>query len=631
MNKTTEPARRHISRFIFGIFCIVACIATGYHGIQLTEQHHKSQQNHILHQQQRQLNILIRQQAEQAMQGSNTAFADLRQAREAYGQHIEQYTPSQSSQWLALHTEIEQILLAQAALQAQSASQSQFQSLLDPLLADVIQLAERLAAAQSPDTALAIPAISWVQQMRSADQAALAEQQAALSTLYTRLSDKLNQPPTVADPNIRTILDHIRTALITLGEQVTNLSADQPIKLRAEQAYQALNQTLDTSFSDTTHYQPTTAYLIQLPGYTPQQTLYGLIGITLILLLGWMLSNHRHNRRQVQYAQQLHQLNTGYQTGLHKLAAGDLTDIQPEPAVLGEVAQQMQRMIRKIQQVHLQITNCGHETQASSLRLQETAEHQQDQTEHAISQNQQLTDQLEQQRTAVTAAETESQAILHSLAQIVTSQPGADIARLQQSQQVSIEQVQQAQTTTQHIQDQMRLIEELADQSNILALNAAMQAALAGEAGRAFTVVSNEVQRLAQQANQSARQIGGLLDTIQDNHHISLEQLQETAQHLDQSATVTAERELKLVQLNQSSQQHTQQITQLSQATQQHIKEAGLLNDNLHIVHNIGQQTHESTVQIAEAVSALSAQADPLHTMIEQYQTPSATPTLSAN
>ena len=567
------------------------------------------------------------------MQGSHTAFADLRQARDAYGTYIKQHASSQSSQWLALRTEIEQILLAQAALQTHSASQSQFQSLIDPLQSNIIQLVELLATAQSSYTAQTIPSISWVHQMHTADSTTMAKHQVALNTLYATLSDKLNQPPTVADPKIRATLNQINTTLIMLGDQVTNLSADQPIKLRAEQAYQALSQTLNSlpAFSDPAGYQPSTTYLIQLPGYTPQQMLYGLIGLTLIFVLLWMISSSRNGRRQARYAQQLDHLNTGYQTGLHKLAAGDLTDIQSMPDKLVEVAQPLQRMIRAIQQAHLQITNCGHETQASSLRLQETAEHQQDQTEHAITHNQQLAEQLQQHNSAVQAVETESQAIQHSLSEIIATQQHTDLASLQQNQQVTTEQVQQASSTTQQIRDQMRLIEELADQSNILALNAAMQAALAGEAGRAFTVVSNEVQRLAQQANTNARQIGGLLDNIQHNHQTSLEQLQQTADQLTLSTEAATEREHQIVQLHTASHQHTQQLSQLTQAAQLHSKEAGLLSDNLHIIHNIGQQTHESTVQIAEAISTLSTQAEPLQSIIDQYQTPSTTPTLSAN
>ena len=638
MNKTTQPVpHRSFGRFMLGILYILALLATGYHGLQLTEQNQRHQQTQHHNQQQEQLSAQIAQQAEQAMQGNTDAFAALRQAREAYGAGINQAsepstTGPEASQWLTLRTEIEQILLAQAALQTHQADQTQINTLLEQLDPLVIQFAQQLADINSPHTVPAIQSINAIHQIDPTDSTALKEQHSVLSNRYATFVAGTNNKPRITAPQARQTLDQITTLLATLGAQLDNLTADQPIRLRAEQAYQALTQTLAT-LNKTSIPQSVNTYFIQIPGYTPQQILYGLIGITLILIVLWIISSSRNGRRQARYAQQQYHLNKQYQTGLHKLASGDLSETQAAPEILSEVAQQIQRMVRKIQQTHLKITNCGHETQDSSLRLQETAEHQQDQTEHAISQNQRLTEQLAQLSTDTAQAGTESQAVQHSLAQITTIEHHTDFAQLQHNQQTATEHLQHAVTTTQQVQDQMRLIEELADQSNILALNAAMQAALAGEAGRTFTVISNEVQRLAQQANNSTRQIGGLLENIQHNHQTSLEQLQQTASELEQKTTTATELAHQIAQLHTASQQHTEQLTQLAQNTEQHTKEASLLNDNLHIMHNIGQQTQESSVQIAEAIRALSAQAEPLQTVIQQYQaTPTGqTPTLSAH
>jgi twitching motility protein PilJ len=337
--------------------------------------------------------------------------------------------------------------------------------------------------------------------------------------------------------------------------------------------------------------------------------------------------------QQHRYAQQCYQQQLQGQSALQQLADGDLTVAEDAPEVIRAAFVPVQQLVSKTQAVYLQLLNCRHETQASTLRLQETTEHQQDQVSQVLTQQQGLAHQLSQSATQVQDAQAKIAGLQQALTQLAHPDAPSVLADAQQQQQTAVQHLEQAETEIQQIQQQISLIAELADQSNILALNTAMQAAMAGEAGRAFRVVSDEVQRLAQQASDTTRQISRRLQAVQTHQQTGLQQLQHQAEQLSLDAVAYTQQQQQLTQLQADSQDLSEPLHQWHTLTEQQSEAARLLGDHLHIIHTIGQQTTEGVTQTAEATAALDAKVASLAAALALYQQTSASeqqPVLSA-
>lgn len=368
-------------------------------------------------------------------------------------------------------------------------------------------------------------------------------------------------------------------------------------------------------------------YTLAVPGLADHllQLLQPLLAAsTVLFLLLWWLGIRRTLNQQQHYAQECHRQQVQWQSALQQLAKGDLTSTEETPEAVRTAVAPVQELVKQVRALHLQLLNCSHETQASTLRLQETTEHQQDQMTQALTQHQDLTRQWDRIVTQAQDAQAKSVALQQSLTRLADTDELHGLTD-RQPQQTAAEHLQQAATQTRAMQQQIGLIADLADQSNILALNTAMQAALAGEAGRAFRVVGDEVQRLAQLASDSTRQISARLQTMQTHQQAGLEQLQHQVAQSDRMAQACDLRQQQLAQLSADSRALAEPLAQGKTAAEQQTEALRRLGDHLHIIQTIGQQTTEGVTQTTEATAALHAKIAPLATALMPYQPESST------
>ncbi len=150
--------------------------------------------------------------------------------------------------------------------------------------------------------------------------------------------------------------------------------------------------------------------------------------------------------------------------------------------------------------------------------------------------------------------ERELGAIIGKIAQISIGQEGAS-TKLTDSQQSIAEALEALQKSLQGIEQISAFIMEVADQTNLLGLNASIEAARAGDAGRGFSVVAEEIRKLAQRSRDDVKKIGQALQTIVEHSQTVESQLQTTNEISQHLATSSAELNALVTQLRTQAQQ----------------------------------------------------------------------------
>jgi len=174
--------------------------------------------------------------------------------------------------------------------------------------------------------------------------------------------------------------------------------------------------------------------------------------------------------------------------------------------------------------------------------------------------------------------------------------------------------------SSQEIGEIIELITDITEQTNVLALNAAIQAASAGEAGRGFSVVAEEVQRLAERSQEAAKQIGALIRTIQTDTQDAVAAMEKSTQGVVEGARLSDEAGRALTGIGQVSRQLTGLIENISTSTSEQAESAGGVAKSIEKILAVNEQTTAGTEQTAQSIRELSALAVELKNSVSRFR-----------
>ncbi len=166
--------------------------------------------------------------------------------------------------------------------------------------------------------------------------------------------------------------------------------------------------------------------------------------------------------------------------------------------------------------------------------------------------------------------------------------------------------------SSQEIGEIVELISDITEQTNVLALNAAIQAASAGEAGRGFTVVAEEVQRLAERSAEATKQIGAIVKTIQTDTQDAVSAMEKSTQGVVEGARLSDAAGQALSEIGTVSQHLSQLIEGITSTTQEQAKAASTVATSMKDILDITQQTTEGTKRTAVSIGQLAELAKEL-------------------
>ncbi|MQR01340.1 methyl-accepting chemotaxis protein [Glaciimonas soli] len=316
---------------------------------------------------------------------------------------------------------------------------------------------------------------------------------------------------------------------------------------------------------------------------------------------------------------------------LQEVADGDLTmQATVSEDITGAIAdsvnytvEELRGLVGRVTATAQQVTTASDQAQSISIELLAASQRQsrdiQETTNAVLDMATQITDvsksaseSADVARQSVTAAEGGAKAVENAI---------AGMNEIRDQIQETSKRIKRLGESSQEIGEITELISDITEQTNVLALNAAIQAASAGEAGRGFSVVAEEVQRLAERSGAATKQIGALVRTIQTDTHDAVVAMEKSTAGVVEGAKLSDAAGASLSEIRSVSNRLAELIQSISSATEQQATSANGVATNIQNILAVTDKTREGTRQTALSIRELSKLAEDLKSSVSRFRT----------
>ncbi|MBW8054720.1 MAG: hypothetical protein FVQ76_05330 [Nitrospira sp.] len=367
---------------------------------------------------------------------------------------------------------------------------------------------------------------------------------------------------------------------------------------------------------------------------TPATVGLGSLAFVFLALMAWKFVTDEKGRAQSSAEQ-----NRATQDAILKLldemgdlADGDLT-IQPEVTeqITGAIADSINFAVREMRSLVHRIKNAAQQVAIESERSRQTAT---ELTEATLRQAAQITETTDRVMEMAQSMQEMSQSAENSaeVAQgsVVTAKRGTEAVQntirgmdeMREQIQETAKRIKRLGESSQQIGEILELINDIAEQTNILSLNAAIQAAMAGEAGRGFAVVADEVQRLAERSGQATKQISGLVKTIQTDTNEAVASMEQTTNGVVETTRLADTAGQSLGEIESVSEQLADLIQEIARDALTQSEAATAVSGSMAEISETTTLTSSGTRQTAESIGKLSDLARELQASVAGFKLP---------
>lgn len=366
----------------------------------------------------------------------------------------------------------------------------------------------------------------------------------------------------------------------------------------------------------------------------------GLLGTALLILVGLVamysrsavfeLSSIEHSQQNERNQQAILRLLDE----LGSLADGDLTvEATVTEDITGAIADSINYAIEKLRELVTTINETAIMVDSAAKQTESTAVHMAHAAENQASEINAATESIVSMARSIEEvsgnAERSSDVARHSVE--VAHKGGAAVRRtidgmntIRETIQDTSKRIKRLGESSQEIGNIVELINDIAEQTNILALNASIQASMAGEAGRGFAVVADEVQRLAERSTNATKQIDVLVRTIQADTNEAVVSMERSTTDVVGGALLAENAGAALDEIEQVSNQIASLVQNISNSARQQASSAADVTRRTNKLREISRQTGEAMAATAAAISKLSELASQLRKTVAGFTLPNA-------
>jgi twitching motility protein PilJ len=358
----------------------------------------------------------------------------------------------------------------------------------------------------------------------------------------------------------------------------------------------------------------------------------GAVAFAVLLVFQLVTDQRRRFRESTELNQRNQEAIMRLLDEMGSLAEGDLTvKTTVSEDITGAIADSVNYAIDELRTLVTTINETSEQVSSSAQETQTTARHLADAAKaqaHRISTATTAINQIASSMDDVSKNSAESADVAERSVQIASR--GAEVVRETISGMDSIrDQIQETSKrikrlgeSSQEIGSIVELINDIAEQTNILALNAAIQAASAGEAGRGFAVVADEVQRLAERSASATKRIETLVQTIQSDTNEAVNSMEQTTAEVVAGARKAEDAGSALGDIERVSHDLSALIQNISAAARQQSIAATDISQSMNAIQEITSQTSQGASQTAESIGYLAQLASDLRRSVAHFKLP---------
>lgn len=550
--------------------------------------------------------------------------------------------------WRVEQVNLEAISASRESVQEINEYIAEIDAVSDQLLVNTSRVVDQLVARDAdPDRIQAASRQLWLLQRAlgsleqvqagGAQAQQAAEQFAQDAALYGRVLDgllegsaRMNIQPVQA-PEVRATLRELATNYPTVRRHIDSIKELAPELQLTSQAASELQTNLDAALAQL-------GESIGERGVGDNVLYLGIaFGIALLITLAVMgyVYVQRERRRLEEQAEQNRRNQRAILRLLDELstlADGDLsTHATVTEDITGAIADSvnsaidaLRSLVTTINATAEDVARAAERTQTTAIRLAEASNHQ---AREIAAANEQITEMASSMERVAENARGSAEVARKS---VTIASNGAETVRRSISGMDSIrEQIQETSKrikrlgeSSQEIGDIIGVINDIAEQTNILALNAAIQASTAGEAGRGFAVVADEVQRLAERASDATKRVEALIKTIQNDTNEAVQSMEQSTAGVVSGAKLAEEAGGALGEIESVSNQIAELIQQISQEAEQQASTAVEISEKMNVIQGITIQTSDGTSETATSIGELTALSKELRDSVTGFKLP---------